>query len=209
MKRIMMATLPFVIAACYSAMAAAPVQEAQERFSDKINAWMEGRIVTLDAKSNKFAVRGRKDDYASEYAKMMKETQEKTANMTGTEKEQKAAEIHKSYADRLANARNKSSEKESDFTFSVSDKEPLAVWDERHHGHAGADHTGMAHDTKEANAIKSFTDLKIGDHVIVGYDSGVITNTGYALIVKGDGNEEKGQEQPTKTSAPAAPKNAR
>jgi hypothetical protein len=213
MKRILMATLPFVVAACYSVMAAAPVQEAQARFNDKINAWMEGRIVSLDAKANKFTVRGRKDEYASEYSKMMKEIQDKTANLSGAEKEQKTAEIHRSYADRLANARNKSSEKESDFTFSLTDKEPLGVWDERHHAQANADHSGMAHDTKEAVAIKTFADFKIGEHVIVGYDSGVITNTAYALIAKGDGNMEKGQELPTKTSAdqnaPATPKASR
>jgi len=209
-----MATLPFVVAACYSALAAAPVQEAQEHFNDKINAWMEGRIVALDAKSNKFSVRGRKDEYASEYAKMMKEIQDKTANMTGAEKENKAADIRRSYADKLANARNKSSGNESDFTFAVPDKQALGVFDERHQGTAHApDHSGMAHDSREANSMKSFSDLKIGDHVIVGYDSGVLTNTAYALVAKGAGSEGKASQEPTKTSAdqptsteqPAAP----
>lgn len=200
MKRILMATLPFALAACYSVMAAAPIQEAQEHFSTNINSWMEGRILAIDAKANKFTIRGRKDEYATEYAKMLKDIANKTANMTGAEKEAKAAEIRRSYADSLANARNKSAEKESDFVFALDAKQPLSLFDERQHFEGSVDRTGMAQTNKEANAIKAFSDLKIGDHLIVGYDAGVLTNTAYAAIVKG-GSHEKAAQEPTKTSS--------
>ncbi len=90
------------------------------QFDPRIDTWVEGAIITLDADGSKFAVRGVKLPYATAYAEMMKDQNEKLKNVEPADRQAKIDEVNRAWADRLAAARTeKLPAKESDFTFSL------------------------------------------------------------------------------------------
>jgi len=174
-----------VLAVVVAGMTAA--QAAHEgNFGVKIDAWMEGTIMKLDADAHKFEVRGAKRPYATEYAKMIRDINDKTHKLTGAEQQKKADEIRNSYADNLEKARTQERSKESDFTFYVPDDGMVMVHDEtaaynRDPKSNQVNEPAKATD-KERASMQALKDFHIGQYVVVGYESGVAKNTSFVII---------------------------
>ncbi len=157
--------------------------------SEKVNAWVDGTVVSVNPETGKFSVLGAKRPYASAYAKMLLEIESKTTKLDRAAREPKATEIRSAWRDKLAAAQKESWDKNSDFTFSLPAKDArLTVYDE-------SNFYGRELQTPEATtaAANKFRDrdamgqialsaLQVGAHVIVGYETGVITNHAYAII---------------------------
>jgi hypothetical protein len=190
---------------------AATEAEKEGRFDSHIDSWVRGSIMSLDADSGKFTVRGVKMPYATAYASMQKEIAEKTANLDQGKREEKAAEIRKDWQDRLAKAKTERPGNEGDFSFAIPAKGTLSVmsghdvrnmaWLHEGEGAAAGEKSEKGEerpiataagdqpkaDEKEARAMMSMKDLKIGDKVMVGYDDGVITNEAWTVVKGGMG----------------------
>jgi len=154
-------------------------------FGSKIDAWMEGSIMTLDADSHKFTVRGAQRPYATEYAKMVRDINDKTAKLTGADRDAKAADVRKSYADNLEKARTKERSKDSDFNFYVPADGMIQVHDETANYNRPSNtvtQPDTIRSTKEAIAMHALKDFHVGEYVVVGYESGVVKNTAFVII---------------------------
>jgi hypothetical protein len=187
------------------------------RFDTHIDSWVHGTILSLDADSGKFSVRGVKMPYATAYASMQKDIAEKTANLDAAKRDEKAAEIRRDWQDRLAKSKTEKVGNEGDFSFAIPAKGTLSVlsgndvrdmaWlnegegaaintakgDERPIATAAGDQPKL--DEKEARAMMSLKDLKVGDKVKVGYDDGVITNEAWTVIKAGMGMSGKAEHK--------------
>jgi len=167
----------------------------------RIDSWVEGTVLSLDADSQKFSVRGVKMPYASAHCSMMQAIHADKANDDA---------IRKSWADKLAKADAEQPATESDFNFALPAKTTLKVMDDsavagmdflfhdRVQRPAGAavttgkgaatevkvtaDGAARTNDQKEAQAMLTLRDLKVGDTVMVGYDSGVLTNEAFVTV---------------------------
>lgn len=186
--------------------------QGERTFDSRIDSWMEGTIMALDADGKTFSVRGWKLPYASTYAQMHQDLQNKTKNLQGAERQAKEEEVRKVWQDRLAEAKAKQKDRgePSDFSFSLPDDGKLTVlegrgvqnlaWlhfdgvafnqkgnEEAQPVTAGNRDNANTSDEKraEAAAMMTLKDLKIGDSVKTGYDDGVISNVGY-VVVKSD-----------------------
>jgi len=106
---------------------------AQTQFDSRIDTWAEGTIIALDADSGKFSVRGVKMPYASAHAEMMKDIHDKTQNLDANQRQAKADEVRKAWADRLNRARNEkvAADDPSDFNFAVTERDALRVMNEK------------------------------------------------------------------------------
>lgn len=113
----------FIAAAAFSAKAADEI----EAFGSKIDAWMEGSIVSIDSSANKLTVHGAKRPYSTEYAKMLREINTNTAKLTGTERDSKTTEIRNAWADSLNTARRQARDTDSDFNFRIPGKDGMVV----------------------------------------------------------------------------------
>lgn len=144
---------------------------AADHVNPKVDAFVQGSVMAIDAKAGKFTVRGVKLAYATEYAKMMRDIFTKTQNLQGVERTTKETEIRHSYADALAKSRTQT-EKDGDFTFYVPKEND------------GSLQFFGGETAKEAVAgrMAALSDLKIGDKITVGYEAGAIYNYGYAVI---------------------------
>jgi hypothetical protein len=199
------------------AAADAPVVEragttAHSQFDSRIDSWVEGNVMALDADSGKFTVRAYKLPYASAFAEMLKDMHAKVKDLPEAERKAKMEDVRKAWADRLAKAKaERAAENPSDFTFAVSDKNALKVMSSKQ---VRADYLSLnsgakaeepiatsvekkdtapefkGGDAKEQAAMMAFKDLKVGDRVLVGYDAGMVTNDAYA-VVKRDADEKK------------------
>ena len=157
--------------------------------SEKVNAWVDGTVVSVNTETGKFSVLGAKRPYASAYAKMLIEIESKTVNLDRAAREPKATEIRNAWRDKLAAAQKESWDKNSDFTFSLPAKDArLTVYDESNfYGrelHAPEATTAAANKLRDRDAVgrMALGDLQVGAHVIVGYETGIITNHAYAII---------------------------
>jgi hypothetical protein len=187
------------------------------QFDTHIDSWVEGTIITLDADGAKFGVRGTLMPYASAYSSMQKEIAAETADLDANKRNERTAEIRAKWQDRLNNARNEKAKEASDYTFATPAKGKLTVMDEKS---AKADFLQAAVDArkeqpiataagktdewtdagerKEAAAMMTLKDLKIGDRVKVGYDDGIITNEAYTVLKSGMGQKAEAPKDATK-----------
>jgi len=176
-----------VVAALLVIPASVRADDTTDTFNPKINAWAEGTILSLDA-DGKFSIRGVQRAYQTEYAKMLKDIHNKTAKLSGAERDQKEADIRRNYQDSLNKAAAKEPSKESDFTFRVNSKEgTLNVFDEMQHYNIAHDNPtapAKLNETQRASMM-SFKDLHVGDYVVVGYATGVINNDAF-VVIKGN-----------------------
>ncbi len=161
----------------------------QPEFNTKINSWAEGTIESIDAEHGKFSIRGAKRPYASAYAQMTKEIIEKTKNLQGAERQAKEADVRNSWREKLAKAQRQPFERDSDFTFNLpKDINVVTSLDEsRHYGQElqtlPAAPRGMEYiSDREAASFITLKKLDIGEHVVVGYDGGIISNDVYAVL---------------------------
>ena len=165
------------------------VRLASAGVNETVNAWVDGTVMSLNVESGKFSVRGAKRPYATAYAKMVKEIENKTATLDRAARQVKAAEIRGAWRDKLASAQKEPWDKNSDFTFSLPAKDArLTVYDEgKFYGrelHAPEATTVVRNELRDREIVGLMTlsELQAGEHVIVGYESGVITNHAYAVI---------------------------
>lgn len=167
----------------------APNASSVSVFSRNVNAWVDGTVVSVNTENQSFSVLGAKRPYASAYAKMLVEIESKTENLDRVARGPKASEIRSAWRDKLAAAQKESWDKNSDFTFSLPAKDArLAVYDETHfYGrelHAPEETIPASYKLRDSDAVGqiALSDLQVGAHVIVGYQTGLITNHAYAII---------------------------
>ena len=175
------------------AMAADAVNYSKMNFDSKINSWVEGTVMGLDADGGSISVRGNKRFYASTYAKMLNEIKDKTASLSGVERDNKEREIRTKWRTELDAARERAPEKDGDYTFYLPEKgKSLQITDETGlydlENKLAAPPVNVKTTDQERAAILAFKDLKIGDRVAVGYESGVIYNNAY-VVIKTAGNK--------------------
>ncbi|HEY3319257.1 MAG TPA: hypothetical protein VGP72_02130 [Planctomycetota bacterium] len=158
---------------------------AQWPFDGKINNWAEGTLMSIDADGATLSIRGAKRPYASEYAKMLQSIHEKTANMKQAERRTKTAEIRQNWAAALETAHALGVEEDSDLTFHLPSKNhKLVVVDETAFYDRVTVCTGSTASLTDAEcaAVRAMKDLKVGECVVVGYESGLLKNSVYAVI---------------------------
>ena len=159
----------------------------KRNFDSKINSWVEGTIMTIDADSGRLGVRGSKRVYASTYAEMLRDIDAKTEGLAEAERSTKEQEIRQKWATQLDAAREAKEEKEGTFTFYLPEKgKLLKVSDETSHydllSKPLTPPVNVKVSENEHKAIMAFKDLKVGERVVVGYESGVIYNNAYVVI---------------------------
>ena len=158
------------------------------QFNEKINSWADGTIMSVDAKEGKFSVRGAKRPYATAYASMLKEIHAKTDKLTGNDRLGIAAEIRNAHRSKLAAAQSQPSDRDSDFTFNLPAREGrITSFEESQYYGRDLQEIESAPNSaqvspKEAARMLALKDLRIGDRVIVGYESGLLANYAYAVI---------------------------
>jgi len=173
---------------CFAFANARAEERASEYFNPKINTWAEGVILSIDADAAKFSIRGARKAYSTTYARMMRDIDAKTKNLNGDARDAKAAEVRAAWADKLAATQKEKSGADGDFTFSLPGKDAAAsVYDERgRYGDKRDRNPNEAVQTKlsvsEAQALKTLKEFKVGDVVVVGYESGVVYNTAWAIV---------------------------
>lgn len=146
-------------------------------FGSKIDAWMDGTVVSIDAIAHKFTVHGAKRAYATEYAKMLREINAKTPKLEGAERDTKVAEIRGAWVDNLKKALTEPRGKDVDFNFRVTTTDGMV---------ASYDDTGTNSAPPEnfngtAHSMRALADFRVGQYVLVGYESGPIHNDAYVL----------------------------
>lgn len=197
--------LTFASIGAYAATETVTVTNAQTQFDPRIDTWVEGNVMSLDADAGKFSVRAYKLPYASAYAAMLQDMHQKTKDLPAADKQAKLDEVRRSWNDSLAKAKiEKVADNPSDFSFAVTDKKVLKVLSEKQV--SNVDYLSLANatvkgdeaistsvekkndpdfkggDSKEQAAMMAFKDLKVGDRVMVGYDSGMVSNESYVVI---------------------------
>ena len=182
-------TLAFMVAAPMKLQAEETVKVSFEKrnFDSKINSWVEGTIMSIDADAGRMGVRGSKRAYASAYAEMLQDIDAKTDGLNDTDRRAKAQEIRQKWATQLDAAREKKAEKEGDYTFYLPEKgKSLKISDESStfdlENKPITPPVNVKTSEREQAAILAFKDLKIGERILVGFESGVIYNNAYVVI---------------------------
>ncbi|MBI3832100.1 MAG: BON domain-containing protein [Planctomycetes bacterium] len=163
--------------------------EPTEHFDPKINAWAEGSILSLDVDAGKFSIRGSKKPYATAYARMMQDIYEKTKNLAGEKRERTIADTRAAWQGKLDAASKEPTPKESDFTFNLPPKTSsvYVFHEESNYGkdlkkEVPAERPNSNLSENEAAALKTLKDFKVGESIVVGYESGLVYNTAYTII---------------------------
>lgn len=163
-----------------------PVFPVRQTFSDKIDSWVEGVVMAVDADAGKFSIRGSKRQYATTYAAMLKEIEAKTAGMNEAERQRTANQIRTTFNEKLGTAKETETQVQSDFTFYLPAKtSTLLVLNET--GRYGSMDDPSAPDSiklsdAERRAMRDLRDIKVGERVVIGFDAGVIYNNAYSVI---------------------------
>ena len=159
-----------------------------EAFDSRINNWAEGVLLTIDADHSKLTIRGSDRPYASEYAKMLKAIHAVTDKMTQSERAKRTLEMRLEWKIALEKANTTESAKDRDMSFSLPGKDgKLVVVDEtpfynrEAHGTTSAVATASLTD-KECKAVHELKNLKVGERVVIGYNSGILKHDAYAVI---------------------------
>lgn len=174
-------------------------------FNRNIDSWAEGTITVIDVENNKLTIRGMKMPYASAYAEMMKDLHKKTEGLAAVERQKKEEDVRRAWADRLTKAKSEA-EKETDYTFGFPkdgkvsllidrDVQNVAWLHQDFGGQKGRPEQGqptafegkpeagkMEMRGKELAPVAALKELKIGERVQVGYDSGLTMNDTYTIV---------------------------
>jgi len=164
--------------------------EHREYLSPKIDTWMEGTIMMIDADGGKLSVRGAKKPYATAYAKMLQDVDVQTRNLSGDERSKKVVDLRTSHRAALKTASTEKSDDDSDFTFYIPSKEASAVsvidetetygvFDDKIPATAAF---GTKLNKEERDSMAILKDLKVGQRVVLGYARGVVYNNVYSIV---------------------------
>ncbi|HEY3321008.1 MAG TPA: hypothetical protein VGP72_11125 [Planctomycetota bacterium] len=191
-----------------------PLDKYESTFDPRINTWVEGTVSNIKEDGSRLTVHGSDMPYATTYSQMMKDLAVKTQNKTGADRERIEGDVHKAWADKLARSQNEKPGKLADYTFAKPAKGDLSISDygavrdmafflrpaaETPLSGAGAPLPATAgtpgHDQHGTGGgrVGSFTDLHVGDRVMVGYESGVFTNEAMTIV-----RETKTIQQPAR-----------
>ena len=168
------------------------------RFDSRIDTWVEGTLTSISADGKKFTVHGTKMPYATVKAQMMQDFHKKAEGLDQAKRQEKMAEVRKDWADRLEKSKTEDPGKPADYSFAMPAKGFLSIHEARQ-GHdfgwlrgekaAAADLKDeqpipVAADDKkiDSEGLLKFSDLKLNDRLMVGYDSGIITNEAYTAV---------------------------
>ena len=182
-------TVAFLVTAPLKLNAEETIKVSYEKrsFDSKINSWVEGTIMTIDADAARLGVRGSKRVYASAYAQMLRDIDEKTDGLNEADRQAKEKEIRQKWATQLDAAHESRPEKEGDYTFYLPEKgKSLMVTDETSNydleNKPVTSPVNVKTSDREQAAILAFKDLRVGQRIMVGYESGVIYNNAYVVI---------------------------
>ena len=177
--------------------------KAHARFDSHIDTWAEGTVVTLNSEGKKLTIKGQKLPYATAHAQMKKEIHAKIQGLDEAQREAKIAEIKNAWASKLEKAKNEELAAAGDFTVAFPANGALTIHESRDmpdmawmHVRKGGDEQPIpasARDEKREAAKLAFSDLRIGDRVMIGYDSGVITNEMYTILRESEPADKAGQ----------------
>jgi osmotically-inducible protein OsmY len=182
----------FVIPAAFGADESAPAY-AKTHFDASVDTWAEGTVMAVDADAGSLTLRGVKRPYATSYAAMLKEIHADTADLPPAEAQKKESEIRAKWQETLAKARTTDpAANDSDFTFYLpKEKSRISYFDEsrfydREQPLAEKDQAANAEKLEateyEKQALMQFKNLKVGERLSVGYDSGLVYNTMHVIV---------------------------
>jgi len=166
-------------------------EKMHARFDSHIDAWAEGTVTMMNAESKKLTIKGQKLPYATAHAQMKKEIHAKIQGLDEAQRDAKIAEIKTAWASKLDKAKNEDLAAAADFTFAFPANGSLTIHESRDvpdmawmHMRKGEEQPipASARDEKREARNLAFSDLKIGDRVMIGYDSGVLTNDMYTIL---------------------------
>jgi len=160
-------------------------QHAATHFDAGIDTWAEGTVMAIDADGGTLTVRGVKRPYATAYAGMLKELHAEVSKLPQDQRPAKEAEIRAKWEKSLADARaTETATKDGDFTFYLpKEKDRIAFFNEAlYYDREATKQPDVKVTASERQAMLAFKDMKIGDRVSVGYDSGVVYNTAHVIV---------------------------
>lgn len=129
-------------------------------YSAKANAWVEGTLTKADSDGS-FTVRGAESPYARDFASFHRELYAITPLERGSQRQ----ELLNGYGDRLKYPMDTMS-KSREFNFANGTSESTAIFEEPQYGRE----TGTWNYRAQPRAMR-YGDIKMGDRVVVGYDS--------------------------------------
>lgn len=174
----------FSIPVMFAADEAAP-KHAATHFDANIDTWAEGTVMAVDADGGTLTVRGVKRPYATAYAGMLKEIHAEVSKLPQDQRPAKEAEIRAKWDKSLADARaTETASKDGDFTFYLpKEKDRIAFFNESlYYDREATKPADVKVSDAERQALLAFKDMKVGDRVSVGYDSGVVYNTAHVIV---------------------------
>jgi len=174
----------FSMPVMYAADETAP-QHAATHFDAGIDTWAEGTVMAIDADGGTLTVRGVKRPYATAYAGMLKELHAEVSKLPQDQRPAKEAEIRAKWEKSLADARaTETANKDGDFTFYLpKEKDRIAFFNEAlYYDREATKQSDVKVTASERQAMLAFKDMKVGDRVSVGYDSGVVYNTAHVIV---------------------------
>lgn len=185
-----MKTWILLVPAMVLAFAARAEHADKVTYSPKIDTWMEGTVMMIDADGGKLSVRGAKKPYASAYARLLQDIDAKTRNLNEADRTKKIAEVRAEHRDAMNKALLEKSDADSDFTFYLPSDElkHVVVLDETNTYGVADDKIpataayGTKLNTEERGSMAVLKDLKVGQRVVIGYAKGVVYNNSYAII---------------------------
>ena len=200
---------------------------AVTEFDPRIDCWSRGEITSLNLEKNTFTIRGMELPFATASAKMFSEIHHATSAITDpVQKKARSDEIRQAWKERLDTAASQTPDKVVEVSLSSPSSGKLMVLSEA--SIAGVDFLHRDRDVagagmgsavgapvvpaKPSTGVStgkelSLSDLKVGDRVLVGYESGYLYNDGHTVIKLSSATPPaETTPMPATESAPVTPK---
>jgi hypothetical protein len=178
-------------------MAAENMEEKNAKFNSNIDAWAVGEISELNADNGSFTIRGHKLPYASDFSVMQQEITKKTADLPADQRAGEQQKIENAWQDRLDRAKNEAASKDAEMTFNPPKTPKVMMLNDKcvqqvaflHQDRTWLPPLNMkmeegqmvTYNPRDAKEL-DFRELKIGDKVLVGYQSGLVMNDAYVVV---------------------------
>ena len=153
----------FSLAVCLCALHAGALERitvSGNYYDSKANAWAEGTISSVGP-DGRVVISGHESPYATTYTTYHKEYYA----LPEAEREARRHDLNAKYRDRLAYSPYRDPARE--YSFSVENRDKFVIYDE-------TPRYGTTYENWKYSTPRTYTysDLKAGDRVVVGYDSG-------------------------------------